>query len=652
MGISLPLIALGLIVLLAAGLRFANLSAIGEGNLYYAAAIKAMLQSSSNFFFVAAEPGGSVSVDKPPLGLWIQAVSATIFGVNGFAVVLPEILSGLASIVVLYYLVRRYLGAAAGLIAALVLAITPVSIAAERNNTMDASLIQVLLLAAWAFVKATDSGKLRWLILGGVLVGLGFNIKMMQAFLPLPAFYSLYFFGAKTGWLRKIGALVLTTAVLLAVSLSWAIAVDLTPASQRPYVGGSTNNSVMNLIIGYNGTERLFGGVIGDPQGSANGAFNPAIGAGQPPPLGGRNDRFTPLAGQQPPAPPGDGRGADGSLPGGGIGPSEIGEPGVFRLFITPLANEISWLLPVGLAAAILIALGAQVRLPLATHHQAAVLWGGWLLTEVVFFSVASFFHAYYLAMLAPPLAALVGTGVIRLWQISDRHRALAGAALAIVGAATLAHQLWVASQYNATLWWFAPPAALAIIGAVLVLMRIGAPRRGMAAGSSSTVAAIMFIPALWSGLTTLAAPPDATLPHAYNGSGAPGLGSPDAGNPGPDGNYALFINPALLTYLKANTQGIRYLAAVPSSLQGAPYVLETGRPVLYIGGFIGQDKVVDAESLQELVDAGQLRYVLWGGRGGPSGSDASISAWLQSSCNIVTEVRTAGDTLYQCSRR
>ncbi|HEY1013805.1 MAG TPA: glycosyltransferase family 39 protein [Herpetosiphonaceae bacterium] len=233
-GLSAATLGLIGIVLLGAALRFANMDAIGQANTYYTAAVESMLQSWRNFFFVAAEPGGSVSVDKPPVGLWLQALSGWMFGVNGFAMVLPQILAGLASIVLLYHLVRRWFGAGAGLLAALALALTPVAIAVERNNTPDGTLIFVLLLAAWAFIKATETGRLRHLLLGAALVGVGFNIKMLQAFLPLPAFYALYFFGAELGWGRKLAQLAAATLVLIPVSLSWAVAVDLTPADQRP----------------------------------------------------------------------------------------------------------------------------------------------------------------------------------------------------------------------------------------------------------------------------------------------------------------------------------------------------------------------------------------------------------------------------------
>ncbi len=217
--LSLTTLLLGAILCMAIALRCANLAAVGDANRYYTAAVASMLQSPSNFFFVAAEPGGSVTVDKPPIALWLQAISAAIFGVNGVAVVLPQVILGVLSVWLLYHLVKRQFGTTAGLIAAAVLAVSPVSIAVERNNTMDATLIFALLLAAWAFLKATDTGKLTWLVLGGVLVGVGFNIKMLQAFLPVPAFFAVYFLGAKVGWGRKFGSLALAVIALVGVSL-------------------------------------------------------------------------------------------------------------------------------------------------------------------------------------------------------------------------------------------------------------------------------------------------------------------------------------------------------------------------------------------------------------------------------------------------
>src|SRR6266545_2942361 len=253
------LVGLACIILLAAWLRFYNLDSLGYVNHYYTAGVKSMLQSWHNFFFVAAEPGASVTIDKPPVGLWLQVISAYFLGVNGFSVLLPELIAGILSVAVLYHLVRRSFGVVPGLLAGLTLAITPIVVATDRNNTIDSTLILTLLLATWAFIKGTETGKLRYLLLGVALVGIGFNIKMLQAYLPLPAFYTLYFLGSSETIWRKAGKLLLATVLLLTISLSWAVAVDLTPAAQRPYVGSSSDNSELNLIVGYNGVNRLLG---------------------------------------------------------------------------------------------------------------------------------------------------------------------------------------------------------------------------------------------------------------------------------------------------------------------------------------------------------------------------------------------------------
>jgi 4-amino-4-deoxy-L-arabinose transferase-like glycosyltransferase len=257
LGVTVSTVLIIVIMAFSFGLHMYNIQSIGDANAYYTAAVKSMLQSWSNFFFVAAEPGGSVTVDKPPLGLWIEAVFAYFLDVSGFSVSLPNIIAGVLGIPLLYIMVKKYMGELAGLVAAFVMAITPVFVATNRNNTMDGLLVFFLLAAAWIFIRATETGKRRWLLLGAFIVGLGFNIKMMQAFLPLPAFYALYFFGSKEGWLRKIINLGIATVLLLVVSLSWAVVVDLTPADQRPYIGSSENNTVMGLIFGHNGISRL-----------------------------------------------------------------------------------------------------------------------------------------------------------------------------------------------------------------------------------------------------------------------------------------------------------------------------------------------------------------------------------------------------------
>ncbi|HIQ00698.1 MAG TPA: phospholipid carrier-dependent glycosyltransferase, partial [Anaerolineales bacterium] len=305
-------VALAGVLLLVVFLSFFRLEQEGYGNLYYAAAVKSMLTDGHNFFFVSFDPGGFVTVDKPPLGLWVQAASAALLGFSGFSLILPQALAGVLSVGLIYHLMRRTFGPTAGLLAAAVLALTPISVAANRNNTMDSQLVLVLLLAAWTVLRAVETGRLRWLLVCAVLVGLGFNIKMLQAYMVLPAFYLLYLLASPLRWWKRLLHLALATAVLLTISLAWAVAVDLTPPDERPYVGSSQSNSALELIIGHNGLSRLLPGGLraltgaggpgqarrsdpggrpppGQTQGLPLPAGRPPVGQKQnPPPPGGR----------------------------------------------------------------------------------------------------------------------------------------------------------------------------------------------------------------------------------------------------------------------------------------------------------------------------------------------------------------------------
>lgn len=759
-GITVGTIIVMAIMLLSLGLHLYNLDSIGDANAYYTAAVQSMLKSWHNFFFVAAEPGGSVTIDKPPLGLWIEAVFAYFLGVSGWSVSLPNILAGIFGIPLLYLMVRKYVNELAGVVAALVMAFTPVFVATNRNNTMDGMLVFFLLLAAWAFIHATETGKLRWVLVGALIVGLGFNIKMLQAFLPLPAFYALYFFGSKEGWIRKLVNLGIATVLLVAVSLSWAIAVDLTPADQRPYIGSSGDNTVMGLITGHNGTSRLFGGFFGrnlfnqdEPDGPASapdgGGNIPAQGQ---PPLGqipqqaldacasetpgaacsfnlpnGINITGTcitppnssqsactppnlqpaPLGQPQPqPGNPGgppqqalraceslslgtscsfdlpngphitgtcivppnssqlacapqgrvpqNGQGPAGgpNSPGGTPFSNETGSPGVFRFFTQPLSKQMSWLLPFALIGLVLVPFGSRIRLPLeAGAHKALVLWGGWLVTCLVFFSaVSGIFHSYYAIMLAPALGAVVGMGFAQLWKWGRGH-SWGGVLLVIAALITLAFQAFAFKEYGESMVSIALAGVTLFIGTI-VLVRT--PMRRLA--YVILLAAMLIAPVYWTTMT-IASNPNQNLPTAYQGTQQSGLGPVnrpgDGVQPGPN------VNSELVAYLEAHTQDVEYLLAVPSSQQGAALVLATGRPVLYMGGFSGQDDVVNAEGLAEMVANGELRYVLYGGdRGGKQ----DIGNWLQVSCTVVPEFSQSNNqigtppgpgnqamTLYQC---
>ncbi|HZR44554.1 MAG TPA: glycosyltransferase family 39 protein, partial [Ktedonobacteraceae bacterium] len=267
---------LGAVMLISIFMNFYQLGQNGFGNLYYAAAVRSMLDNWHNFFFVSLDPGGFVTVDKPPLGFWLQTISAKIFGFTAFSVLLPQALAGVLSVGVLYHLVRRRFGVVAGLLASLALALSPISVVTNRNNTIDSTLALALLLGAWAVLKAAETGRLRWLLLSAAMVGIGFNIKMMEAYLVIPAYGLLYLLAAPKSLWKRIGHLAIAAVLLLAISLSWAVAVDLTPAAQRPYVGSTQNNSEISLAVGYNGIERLLGQFgFGSHTNTSSGTFNP-----------------------------------------------------------------------------------------------------------------------------------------------------------------------------------------------------------------------------------------------------------------------------------------------------------------------------------------------------------------------------------------
>src|SRR5215208_1442644 len=218
-------VVLAAILFFSAFMNLFQLTSEGYGNTYYAAAVKNMLTSWRNFFFVTFD-AGFVSVDKPPLGFWIQAASAKVFGFQGWSIILPQALAGVLSVALVYHLVSRAMGPAAGLIAALTLAVTPITVAINRHNNLEGLLVLVILLATWAFVLAAETGRLSSLLLGAFLIGLGFNIKMLEAFLVLPACFLPYLIAAPVTWWRRIVNLGVATVVLVVVSLSWATAVD------------------------------------------------------------------------------------------------------------------------------------------------------------------------------------------------------------------------------------------------------------------------------------------------------------------------------------------------------------------------------------------------------------------------------------------
>jgi 4-amino-4-deoxy-L-arabinose transferase-like glycosyltransferase len=282
------------------------------------------------------------------------------------------------------------------------------------------------------------------------------------------------------------------------------------------------------------------------------------------------------------------------------------------------------------------VLLRTRLHWPLSPGHQAVLLWGGWLLTGGAFFSVAGFFHEYYLSMIAPPLAALVGLGVAELWAMHEKRWWLALALLLPAAGGTVALQVTTARAFLGSVSWLPLVVTLFGLGAALVVVGRHQWRNVARAGLACVAAAMLLTPTIWSGLTALDSSANQSLPAAYDGHAS-----------GPANRGGLQVDQALLEYLQANTRGMKYLMAVPSSMQGADYVLATGRPVLYLGGFMGIDQVETSSSLAQLVADGDLRYIYWDGQGRGLGGQSDISRWVTSTCSPVggfdTNTRNSG---------
>ncbi|MEV0086318.1 glycosyltransferase family 39 protein [Saccharopolyspora sp. NPDC050642] len=597
------------------------------GNSYYSAAVKSMSQSFENFFFGSFDPAGVVTVDKPPMALWLQVLSVKVFGFNQFAVLFPQVVAGVAAIFLLHRAVRRWAGEHAALIAALVLALTPITVVINRDNNPDTLLVLLVVAAAYAMTRSFESRKATgWVALAAFLVGCGFLTKMLQAWMVLPAFIAAYLVGSRAGWGRRLLDLGVAAAVVLVGSFWWVVATALWP-SPKPYIGGSADGSAWDLVFGYNGFGRIFGG---------GGGFQPPSGGLQPP-------------------------GGGGQPPGGGGGFS--GSSGVLRLFNEQLAGQISWLLP--LCALVLVAmLVAGVRRwrggrPLDREQVAGwVLWGGWLVVIGLMFSFAQgIMHPYYTTMLAPAVGAIVGAGVVRFWRWYRQPQGKAWLLLPVGVAITVA---WAVAIVARDLSWHAW-AGLAAVGlGVLALVVLVIGRRGKAlarTGLALGLAAALAVPTAWSAIGAVSAqkgmgganpmagpetgmrPPGATRFPGAGGDAVPPDGqSQDGGQNSVEPADAeqgpiLFVGGVggaeslsaeqrkMLDYVQANAGDLDVPLAVEGGSMGASsYIIESDVTVVGMGGFSGGDDAPSVARLTEWKRTGQLGFVQLGGMGGPGG--------------------------------
>ncbi|HEX2913822.1 MAG TPA: glycosyltransferase family 39 protein [Chloroflexia bacterium] len=498
-------ISLGGILLLSACLNLLLLNPASYTNEYYASAVRSMLVNWHNFLYNAYDPGGFITVDKPPVALWFQTASAWLFGYNGVSILLPSALAGVGSVLLVYLLVKRGFGPLAGLASAFVLAITPVFVVMSRHNNPESLLIFFMLLGAWGISRATDKGRFSWLIFAVAMMGVAFNVKMLEAFIVLPAFYLTYLLFASTKWWKRIVHLGLATVVLVIISLSWAVIVDATPANQRPYIGSSSDNTVMNLIFNYNGLNRIEGQNQGggfNRNGNQPGGFPPN---GNSAPQGG----FQQSGGFQPPnRGPQNGNTRPGGFGGGGMNGVIAGQAGPLRMFDQTLAGEAGWLLPMALAGIVLAAIQNWRRYPTwqerKKRYQVLLLASGWLLTFMLVFSMAEgLFHSYYLVMLAPGVAALSGISIEALWYSYCQggwQRWLLPLALLV----TAVFQLNILSLYSD--WNRTLALIMVVIELVSASGLLGLPRlsKSLASEWSGGVAAAGFLglclaPAAWA---------------------------------------------------------------------------------------------------------------------------------------------------------
>ncbi|CAN5362739.1 glycosyltransferase family 39 protein [soil metagenome] len=585
-------IALAALLIGTAVLYLWTLSVNGYGNAFYAAAAQAGAQSWPAWFFGSLDPNNFVTVDKPPAALWVTGLSVRMFGMNPWAVLAPQALLGVASVAVLYATVRRAVpdprqGAAAGLLAGAVLALTPAAVLIFRYDNPDALMVLLITVGAYCLTRAVQTASWRWLALVGVALGFAFLTKMLEGLLVLPAFAAAYLLFAPTRWWKRLGHLLIGMAALVVSAGWWVLTVQVLPTDARPYISNSTDNNVVSLALGYNGMNRIFGH-------SEHRADTPTL---------------TPPGDIGPPVNPGQ-HSVFGS------------QSGLHRLFRSEMGNEIAWLLPVALVA-LCFGIYLSLRGTLSRTEKAAlVTWGGWLLLcGTVFSYMDGMVHPYYTVAMAPALGALIGLGGVWAWRRRanwDGRAALA----AMIATAALWAVLLLHSAGFGPVWlrWGIGIAAVAAIGMLVAgSMRLlpFAVIGGMLAGLGGTAAFAIATAATPHGGASPNAVHTATLwPTVGKRFGAPVLRMGD-----------LQTNTALSQALRATEA--RWSAAVAGSESAAALEVSSGTAVMAIGGW-STDPVPTLDQFIDDVRAGQIGYYVDNGRNHATApQDRAIAEWV-----------------------
>jgi 4-amino-4-deoxy-L-arabinose transferase-like glycosyltransferase len=674
--------ALLILLALTAILYLWDLGASGWANSFYSAAVQAGTKSWKAFFFGSSDSSNFITVDKPPASLWVMEISARIFGVNSWSILVPQALEGVATVGLVYLTVRRWFTAQAALLAGLVLALTPVAAMMFRFNNPDALLALLLTGSMYALTRGLEKAQTKWLVLAGTLVGFGFLTKMLQAFLIIPVLAVVYLLAAPTGWWRRVWQVVVMGVATLVAAGWWVAAVALTPAADRPYVGGSQNNSILNLIFGYNG----FGRLTGSESGSVVG--------------------------------------------GGGAGTTgQWGPTGLTRLFNSQFGDMASWLIPGALlmGAALLV---FTLRARRTDRERAALLlWGGALVAIGLTISLGQgIIHPYYTVALGPPLAGLVGISAVGLWQRRSRW-----AGRASLAAGLLATCVWGFVLLDRTPDWFPflrfVVLTVGILGAAVILALPWlrkTPKLAVGLVAGLGLSAGLIAP-LFSTVATAATPHSGAIPSVTptaaggfggpggggfpgGGRGAGGGGFPSfgrtgpgtrtggggfAGGTGPGGGFARggtaggaipsggfptgggvgggfgggaaraggigggFLNasssnPELTKLLKADAGHYTWVAATVNSNSAAGYQLASDDPVMAIGGFNGTDPAPTLAQFEKYVSEGKIHYFIGGGgaggfgRGGTGDDSSKITSWVESHFTAKT---VDGTTVYDLTK-
>jgi 4-amino-4-deoxy-L-arabinose transferase-like glycosyltransferase len=615
-------LALAGVLVLAAVLDTHRLSQNGYGNIFYSAGDKSMLRSLHNFFFVSFDPGGLITVDKPPLALWLQTLSAKLFGFTPLSLLLVEAALGVLSVALLYRVIARRLGGWAGVAGALALAVFPSFVAISRTNNVDALLIFLMILSCDAALSACESGRRRTLLWSGALVGLAFNTKTLAACLIVPG-VALGFLLCAPGSLRRRRLLQLLAAgaVMVLVSGAWMAVVELTPASKRPYVGSSTNNTETGLTFSYNGFGRV-GGQTGGPGQIPVGAGG--VGKRVAPSTGANGAGANAVHTSKAPAP------AATFLPNGRErNPIAFGGPvGPLRLFGKGLGDQGAWLLPFavfGLLALAALVLGRD-RKRRDPRLALLIVLGGWFLAEAAVLSLSKgIVHPYYVSALGPGVAAMVAAGVYAFARFAKRADWRLLLLIAAV-AATVPVQLHLLHKAHYMAWFTAPliagaALALAILAGLVLLRRSLAP-----AALVLVLGALAVAPGVYSASNWLA-PVQSTFPAA---------GPRAAAGPGGYGvNEAhVDVDRSLLRYVEGHRPGTRWSVLADASNTASPMIL-LGAAAGSLGGFSGTDPSLGGPGLGALVETRQARYVILGGEFSTRGGNGATQA-VQRFCRVV----------------